>query len=122
MTRFDIPARREEPEARPTVSGANGGCGEHTPLRIEPESGKIFEDERKTADTSLRVDPNRILQEDESRSHLIGNASDLGPEPAGIVNTGPESGDGPRLAGEPGSDEIHSATPRLTVEGFEFVP
>jgi hypothetical protein len=36
----------QEPEALASVGGANVGCGEQTPLRIEPEVGKVGEDVR----------------------------------------------------------------------------
>jgi len=33
-----------EPEPLTLVRGTNGGCGEQTPFRIEPERGKVSED------------------------------------------------------------------------------
>lgn len=39
-----------EPEPFPFVRGTNGGCGVHTPFRIEPVEGKITEDSGKTSE------------------------------------------------------------------------
>jgi hypothetical protein len=36
----------QEPEPFPAMRGTNGGCGEQTPFRIEPELGKASEDFR----------------------------------------------------------------------------
>ena len=83
-----------------------------------PEVGKVGEDERQPC-------PNKsgdVLQEDESRSHVTDEPSDGRPEPPVIVSSTllPCGREG--LAGEPGSDEIHAATPRCTVEGGEVRP
>jgi len=39
----------EDENALSLVIGANGRCGEQTPLRIEPEGGKVSKDELKSA-------------------------------------------------------------------------
>jgi hypothetical protein len=46
----------------------------------------------------------------------------MGPEPPFVGDAEPLPGVGGRLAGEAGSDEIHSAAPRVAVEGREVVP
>lgn len=63
-----------------------------------------------------------VLQEHESRSHVTDEPSDGRPEPTLVVNSTLRAGCGERLAGEPGSDEIHSSTPRRTVERGEVRP
>ncbi len=108
----------QDPDAFALVRCASLGRGVQTPLRIEPEVGKVGEDERQPC-------PNKsgdVLQEDESRSHVTDEPSDGRPEPPVIVSSTllPCGREG--LAGEPGSDEIHAATPRCTVEGGEVRP
>ena len=107
-----------EPKPLALVRGANGGRGEQTPLRIEPEVGKVGEDVREPEPNKL----GDVLQQDESRSHVTDDPCDVRPEPPIIVNSTLLPGRAERLAGEAGSDEIHSATPRATVEGGEVIP
>jgi hypothetical protein len=109
---------REEPEPVAFVGCANLGRGEQTPFRIEPEVGKTVEDFGAAESNKLRC----VLQHDVSGSHLIDDPRDLGPEPAGVVNSTLLPGGAEWLAWETGSDEIHSATPRAAVEGCEIVP
>jgi hypothetical protein len=100
------------------VRGTNGRRGEQTPFRIEPEDGKVGEDVRQTV-------PNKsgdVLHEHESRSHVSDDPGDVGPEPSLVIDTSTLPGRGERLAGETGSDEIHSSTPRCTVERCEVRP
>ena len=107
-----------EPEPFAFVRGANGGRGEQTPFRIEPEVGKVGEDVREPESNKL----GDVLQQDESRSHVTDDPCDVRPEPSIIVNSTLPSGRRERLAGEAGSDEIHPSTPRATVEGDQVVP
>jgi hypothetical protein len=108
----------QEPEAFAFVGGTNGGCGEQTPFRIEPELGKVVEDFGESVSNNTW----HVLQHDESRSHLTNDAGDVRPEPTVIVNSTPLSGQAERLTWETGSDEIHSSTPRCAVEGFNVIP
>lgn len=108
----------EKPESFPFVGGANGGRGEQTPFRIEPERGKVVEDVWESVSDEL----GDVLQEHVSRSHIGDDPGDTGPEPSVIVNTTFLSGGRERLAGEAGSDEIHPSTPCCAVEGCEIVP
>ena len=108
----------QDPDAFALVRCASLGRGVQTPLRIEPEVGKVGEDERQPC-------PNKsgdVLQEDESRSHVTDEPSDGRPEPPVIVNTEPLTRTRERLAGEAGSDEIHAATERSTIERGEVRP
>jgi len=63
-----------------------------------------------------------VLQQDVSGSHVTNDPCDVRPEPSVIVNTLSSSGSGEWLAGEPGSDDIHSSTPRVAVEGDKVIP
>lgn len=108
----------QEPEALAAVRGTNGGRGVQTPLSIEPEAGKAVEDFGESISNKLW----HVLQHDESRSHLTHDPFDDRPEPPVIVSSTSGTGRGERLAGEAGSDEIHAATPRSTVEGVEVIP
>lgn len=108
----------QDPDAFALVRCASLGRGVQTPLRIEPEVGKVGEDVREPG-------PNKsgdVLQEDESRSHVTDEPSDGRPEPPLIVNATLLACARERLAWEAGSDEIHAATPRATVERGEVRP
>lgn len=72
-----------EPETFTLVGGTNGGRGEQTPLRIEPERGKITEDIGKSS-TNNSWD---VLQEHVSGSHVADDPGDVGPDPTVVVNT-----------------------------------
>jgi len=108
----------QEPEPFPLVGGANGGCGQQTPFRIEPHRGKVGEDVGESVFDEL----GDVLQEDESGSHVTDDPGDPRPEPTVIDNATLESRGRERLAGEAGSDEIHSSNPRRSVEGVEVRP
>ena len=103
----------------PAVGGSNGGRGVQTPLRIEPEDGKVGADVRKPSGSHNVGD---VLQEDVGGFHVSDDPLCHRPEVSVIVNATPLPGLRERLAGEAGSDEIHLCTPRATVEGGEVVP
>jgi hypothetical protein len=109
----------QEPEPTALVRGPNARRGEDTPLRIEPERGKIACDVVEPSDWN---NEGAVLHEDDSRSHVSDDPLCIGPEVAIVVKTQLGPGRRERLAGEAGSDEIHSATPRSAVEGREIVP
>lgn len=117
---FESPAHGvgHDPDAFALVRGTNGSRGVQTPFRIEPEVGKVGEDVRHPESNKL----GDVLQQDESRSHVTDDPCDVRPEPSIIVNATLPTGRRERLAGEAGADEIHSATPRSTVEGDEVIP
>lgn len=98
----------EYPDSVASVRGANLGRGEQTPFRIEPEVGKVGEDVREPR-------PNKswdVLQEHVSRSHVSDDPGNVCPEPSLVIDTStlPRLREG--LAGDSGSDDIHSSTPR----------
>ena len=108
----------QEPEPFALVRGTNGGRGEQTPFRSPPAFGKVGEDVREPLSNKL----GDVLQEQESRFHVTYELPDGRPEPPVIVNTAPLACARERLAGEAGSDEIHAATERSTVERGEVSP
>lgn len=108
----------QKPPPLAVVACANLGRGEQTPFRIEPEVGKVGED---MGEPVLDHSPD-VLQEDEARSNLTEDSDNLGPEPSVIVKSTLRPGGAERLAGETGSDEIHSTAPRATVEGGKVIP
>lgn len=107
-----------DPDALASVRCSNGCRAEQAPFRIEPEVGKVVEDMGEPESNKL----GDVLQQDELGSHVSDDGCDGRPEPAVIVSPSLLPGRAERLAGEPGSDEIHSATPRLAVEGGEVIP
>jgi hypothetical protein len=71
------------------------------------------------AETEMMGD---ILEEDEGRSDLADDASDMGPEVARVVRALALARDGERLARIARSDDVHRAAPRAAVEGGNVVP
>lgn len=94
------------------------GCGEQTPLRIEPESGKVLEND---VESQPKVSWD-ILKEHERRAALSDDARDVRPEVAGVVGAASLAGDGEGLAGIPRADEIDPPIPCTTVEGVQVRP
>jgi hypothetical protein len=97
---------------------ADLGSREQIPLRIEPEPGQVAQYGSKSSSNK----PRHVLQQDRSGLHLANDLGDAGPEPAVVFGSLTGSCGRPRLAGEPGSDEIHSATPGAAVEGGQVSP
>lgn len=100
------------------MRGANGGRGEQTPFRIEPELGKVMEDSGKSCSNNAWD----VFQHDPSGSYVTDDPRDGWPEPTVIVKSTALPGAAERLAGEAGSDEIHASAPRSAVEGEQIVP
>jgi len=88
------------------------------PFRIEPERGKVGKHDTE----SIPIKAWDVLEEDEGRSAVSDNPSDVGPEPPLVIGAASLPGDAPGLAGESRSDDIHSSTPRCSVERGEVVP
>ena len=107
-----------KPHSVAAVRGASRDSGDNIPFRIEPESGKVGED----VDESLADESRDVLQQDPSGSHVSDDATDRWPEPTVVVHTKALARRRERLAREAGSDEIHSAAPRLAVEGPDVRP
>lgn len=108
----------QEPEAVAAMRGANGGCAETAPFRIEAESGKVPKHDVESSSGQGRD----VLEERHRRADLVEYPGDVRPEPAGVVDTLAAAGVGEGLAGETGRDDIHAAAPRVAVEGRDVVP
>ena len=100
------------------MAGANIGRSKTTPFRIEPERGQVAENVSKPS----RNEPWHVFQEDELRSYFAKYSRHVWPEPS-LVGLGFSlAGEADGLTREPGSDAIHFATPRATVEGSKVRP
>lgn len=110
------------------MSGADVGCSQHLPLRIEPEVGQVTKDFfDRCPIPSLGASPRSkegadVLHEDVAGSHLTNDPGELRPEPSGVVGSPPLADAGQRGAGEAAADEIHRSTPRAAIEGRKVVP
>lgn len=70
-----------------------------------------------------RSDATDVLQKDEPRTAIIGDACDLEEQAAAVpIEAGALAGDGQVLAWESGNDAIHAATPASSVEGGNVGP
>lgn len=72
-----------------SVRGTNGRCGEQTPFRIEPETGKIPAD---TIEPSLLNKSGDVLQEHVSGFHVSHDPGNVRPQPSLIIDTTPLPG------------------------------
>lgn len=63
-----------------------------------------------------------VLQEHVAGSNLTNDPADVWPEPTVIVSSGALTSGAERLTWETGSDEIHPANPRATIEGAQVRP
>jgi hypothetical protein len=101
------------------VRRSNVGRSKTIPFRIEPEIGQV-------AENSVEPSGNKgadVLHEDETRLHLGDDAGHFAPEPGLLsVDACPLSGQADIGAGKAARDEIHSSTPRVSVEGSDVVP
>lgn len=98
---------------------ADVGRSKHVPFRSAPERGQVGEHGIKPARGKQPWD---VLQEDVTRSNVAKDPDDVRPDPPLVLDAAPLAGGAVRLAGETGSDEIHAATPRATVEGGDVRP
>lgn len=104
------------------MRGTDGGRGDTIPLRSPPARCQVPEDFLECSTTVNGEEAGDVLGEEPSGATLDGDPPDLGPEPSLVVGSEPLPGDAGSLAGESGSDEIHSAAQRSAVEGLQIVP
>lgn len=115
-----VPLDGEDEESLPPVRGTHVGRSNSDPLRIEPELGKIGEDNVETSPSEC----SNVLGEDAPGAGLVDDPLVLGPEAAALPGFDPRAlaRVGDVLAGEAANDEIHEATPWATIEGGNVVP
>lgn len=63
-----------------------------------------------------------IFEEDGLRRDLVDDARDVGPQVSRVVVPSTPPGEGERLTGIAGSEDMNAAAPRSAVEGLEIVP
>jgi hypothetical protein len=98
----------QQEEALAEMGCPDLGRAEHVPLRIEPERGQRSHNLVEGAAPADSEEVGDVLEEDQSRASCADNASDLGPEPALVLDTAPPAGAAGRLAGEASRDDIHA--------------
>ena len=101
------------------MSGSNIGRSVSTPLRIEPERGKVSED-----DFEARFDePSDVFNDDQSRLYFFDDSSKLLPEPAALaLDSGSLPGDADVLTREAAKHAVHQSTKRPSIEGGHIRP
>jgi hypothetical protein len=112
----------EEEEPITSVRCANIGRSESTVLRVEPERGQIGQDLVEGSSFADREEARDVFEEDERRLDFSEKSSNMGPEPARVVDSESGAGDAIALAGEPRSEEMNNATPGSAVKGGEIRP
>ncbi len=118
--RFDFTAATIRAKMSPSLAEVRRpdlGRAEQTPLRIEPERGKVDEDVGEPKANVARD----VLEEDERGSALVDDPSHFGPEVALVAFAEALAGDAEGLARVARSDEIHDSTPRAAIEGSQIV-
>jgi hypothetical protein len=107
------------PDSFSSVRGTGIDSSQHSPSRIIPHRGQVS----AYASESSSSESWGVFHEHEARSHLANGSCHLGPESAALsVESFAGSGDADVLARKAASDDIHHATPRLSVEGADVVP
>jgi hypothetical protein len=101
------------------MAGANVGCAQTTPLRIEPEVGQPAENGGQSASGNKG---RHVFQPDQPRLYFVNAIGNGGPDPPLISGADAFAGGAPRLTREPSADEIHASTPASAVEGEQVVP
>ena len=100
------------------MSRTHCGAGNHEgPLDGVASSSQVSDDHWQVS-----ANPGHIFKQDVGWRAVADNTDCVGPHVAGVVRAELLSGDGERLAREPGSDDIHAATPRAAVEGSYIIP
>src|SRR5262249_15228595 len=84
------------------------GRAEHVPLRIEPERGQRSHNLGEGPARGDAEEVGDVLEEDQSRANCADNSSDLGPEPAMVLDASAPAGAAGGLAGEASRHDIHS--------------
>lgn len=96
---------------------ANIGRSHKTPLRIEPERGKVGQ---HSIEPKAKVSGD-VLAEDEGGGDFLDDLRDARPQVPLVSLSELLPCDAERLARVARSDEIHAAAPRSAVEGSEIV-
>jgi hypothetical protein len=108
----------KDPDSIPSVRSANGGRGETSPFRIEPESGKVPKDSIETPS----AEGGGVLNERERRFSFADDACELAPQPRSCaVESSASTCERDILTGEPSGDDVDASTPRPPVEGAHVV-
>lgn len=100
------------------MRGAELRRAEQTPLRIEPERGKVC---KHVGEPKAKM-AGDVFEEDQRGLAVADDVSDVRPEVARVVFARLLPRDAERLARVAGRDEIHSSAPRCAVEGGNVVP
>ena len=92
---------------------------DNTPLRIEPQRGKVFQHDLQ----SSRSEKRGVFDETESRLDFAKDSGELGPQ-AGSGSSDPSTlpSRGNVLAREAAADNVDGPSPRLSIEGPNIVP
>lgn len=112
-------ASGENPHAVPLVRSADVGRAEHTPLRIEPHAGKVFENDVEPSRSEMRA----VFDEDKFRRNLRDDSRELAPEPrllAGESTAITSARD--VLTRESTADDVDEPAPRLAVKSDNVIP
>lgn len=93
-----------DPDTSSLMRSTDLDCSEITPLRIEPETGKIGQHDSQ----STRPQSRHVFDEHPSGTDFSDEPPELWPEPARVVLGESLAGDGDGLTGEASADEAHS--------------
>jgi hypothetical protein len=107
------------PEPSSDVGSANGVSSEHSPSRIEPQAGKVPENDVETS----QPEPVGILDEGGPWLYLSDDSGELSPEPRlRAFDACSASCWADVLAGEAARDDVDGSPPRPPVEGPHVIP
>jgi hypothetical protein len=107
------------PDSLSLVRGANGGCSQNSPLRIEPQRGQVPENSSK----SPRSEHWRVLHKHKSGAYFANHPGHVKPHSAsGAVNARALACGADVLAWEAARNNVNSSCPRSSVKGLNVIP
>jgi hypothetical protein len=109
----------QDEEAFAEMGVADIGGGKHVPLRIEPAVGQVAE---YGGQSSSENNGRYVFQPDNAGFHLANAISDVGPDPALVIEPVAAASGAPRLTREACRDDIHDAAPRSAIKRGNVVP
>jgi hypothetical protein len=94
-------------------------CSEHSPSRIIPHLGKVFENNVESSCSEQRT----VFDENKSWFHFTNNPRHVLPQAAFLsLDSGPGPGCADVLTGKPARYHVNNSSPRFSVKGLNVIP
>jgi hypothetical protein len=101
------------------MRGAHVVCSKHTPCRIVPHAGKVFEHGVKSSGAQERA----VFDEDHGGGNFSNDAGELAPQATAFASqSGAFTGGADVLTREAARNDVNSASPRSSVKCANVIP